>query len=116
MSEYSSYESSSSLVMSFASITFICQDVQSVLSFFIDLSFVINKNISDFMNAMIIKTKNDIQEMNDLVKLKISFKISRFDILIIKNMNVKNHDALSISWDLNKHLSHEVSEFLKKKK
>src|SRR5947207_10906521 len=97
-------------------IMLVYQDIQSVFSFFIDLFSVINKNIFDFMNIMIIKIKNDIQKMNDLIKLKTSFKISKFDILIIKNMNIKNHDILSISWNLSKHLSHEMREFLKKKK
>ena len=97
MPEYSSYEPPPSSVMPLASATLVRQDIQSVFSFSIDLSSVINKDISSFMNAMIIKAKNDIQEINDLVKLKTSFKINRSDILIIKNMNAKNHDALSIS-------------------
>ena len=49
------------------------------------------------MNIMIIKIKNDIQKINDLIKLKINFEINRFDILIIKNINIKNYDILSIS-------------------
>ena len=60
ISEYSSYESPSSFVMFSISITLICQDIQLVFSSFIDLSFIINKDISDFMNVMIIKAKNDV--------------------------------------------------------
>src|SRR5947207_12882986 len=97
ISEYSSYESSSSFVMLFIFVTLIRQDIQSIFNSSIDSSFIVNKDISDFMNVMIIKAKNNIQEMNDLVKLKISFEISRSDILIIKNMNAKNHNALNIS-------------------
>ena len=116
MFKYFSYEFSSFFIMFSIFIMFIYQDIQLVFSFFINLFSVINKNIFDFIDIMIIKIKNDIQKINNFIKFKINFKINKFDILIIKNMNIKNHDILSISWNLSKHLSHEMREFLKKKK
>jgi len=115
MSGYLSYGSSLS-AMPHASATLVRQSIQSIFSSSIDLSSIINKDISGFMEAMIIKIKNDMKKINDLMKLKTSFEISRPDMLIIKNMNMKDHDALNISRSLDKRLSREAGEFLKKKK
>jgi len=92
------------------------RSIQSIFSSPVDPSSVINKDVSGFMDAMIIKAKDDVQEVNDLVKLKTGFQVSRPDMLVIKNMDVKDHDALGIPWGLSKRLSREAGEFLKKKK
>ena len=103
-------------VMPPAPATPVRQSVQSVFSSPIDPSSAVNKDVSGFMDAMIIKAKDDVQEVNDLVKLKTGFEVNRPDMLVIKNMDTKDHDALGIPWGLGKRLSREAGEFLKKKK
>ena len=81
MLEYSSYESSSSSVMLSVSAIFICQDIQSVFSSFIDLSdiaidlviFLGPNTIPDFLSVIFgpNKTSSNLSASSVKEKLKV---------------------------------------------
>jgi hypothetical protein len=88
---------------------------QQIFSSPIDSSSDLNKNVTGFMDTMITAAGIDQEEVDVLVKLKAEFVVSKPDMLVLKNMDIKDHQALGISWGLGKRLSREAALFLKKK-
>jgi hypothetical protein len=99
-----------------APVTPVRQAQQLLFSSPIDSSSDLNKNVAGFMDTMIAAAGTDQEEVDGLIKLKAEFLVSKPDMLVLKNMDVKDHQALGISWGLGKRLSREAAAFLKKNK
>jgi hypothetical protein len=92
------------------------QAQQQIFSSPIESSSDLNKNITGFMDEMIVAAGIDQEEVDILIKLKAEFLVNRPDMLVLKNLDIKDYQALGIPWGLGKRLSREAALFLQKKK
>jgi hypothetical protein len=82
----------------------------------VDTSSAINKDISGFIDWMIVKAGDDQNEVNELMDAKNKLLVSRPDLEVISTMDSSDCAVFKIEWGLGKRLARESKKYIKSKR